>query len=70
MKKYFILLPVLVLIITGFTASVYAMDMDHSKPELNLGQHIAAMAPEHPKVHGVVFGNMVSNIARRIPCSH
>ena len=70
MKKYFILLPVFVLIIAGLTASAYAMDMDYSQPGPDFGPHIAMMAPEHPRMHDAMFGNMVSNMARRISCSH
>ncbi len=68
MKKYFILLPLVALVFTGlFTAPVYAMDnMPYLEP--SFGQHIATMTPEHPKIHGVMFGQMVSSMAQGISC--
>lgn len=34
------------------------------------GQHVAAMAPEHPREHGSKFGACVSQMARGEVCSH
>ena len=67
MKKY-LLLPVFILIVAGFfITQVYAMnhqmDCSHEDYE-NFGQHISMMAPEHPQMHGAMFGNTVGDIAK------
>ena len=66
MKKYFFLLPVLFLVVAGFTVSAYAMNMPQPGP--GFGQHIEMMAPEHPQLHGVGFGHMVSSMAQGNSC--
>jgi hypothetical protein len=74
MKKYLILLPLVALILAGFMTSVYASEHEHEGcPEPNsteFGQHIAMMAPGHPKMHSAMFGHMVSNMAQGNSCSH
>lgn len=34
------------------------------------GEHVSDMAPEHPKMHGVLFGDCVSELAVTGQCSH
>ena len=72
MKKSLIFPVVFVLMLTGFfTMPVYAMDsmeMDCSQAGPDFGEHVAMMTPEHPKMHGAFFGNMVSNMAQGKPC--
>jgi hypothetical protein len=34
------------------------------------GQHVAEMAPEHPRDHGAEFGECVSSMARTGTCPH
>ncbi len=35
-----------------------------------LGEHVSGMAPEHPKMHGRLFGDCVSELAITGQCSH
>jgi len=37
-------------------------------PGPGFGQHIADMTPACPQMNGQMFGKMVSNMARGIPC--
>ncbi|GBD20785.1 hypothetical protein HRbin28_01233 [bacterium HR28] len=34
------------------------------------GQHIASMAPDHPRTHGRLFGECVSTMATTGTCPH
>ena len=34
------------------------------------GEHVSGMAPEHPKMHGRLFGECVSELAITGECSH
>jgi hypothetical protein len=34
------------------------------------GQHVAGMAPEHPQMHGALFGACVSTMAQGGDCPH
>jgi hypothetical protein len=34
------------------------------------GQHVAGMAPEHARMHGAMFGQCVSTMARTGTCPH
>ena len=36
----------------------------------DFGRHVSAMAPEHPKQHGAMFGECVSELARTGICPH
>ena len=35
-----------------------------------LGEHVSSHAPEHPIMHGVLFGECVSELATTGECSH
>ena len=68
MKKYLILLPLIALVFAGlFMTPVYAMSY-HQPGSAEFGRHIAFMTPEHPQIHGVMFGNMISNMAQGNSC--
>lgn len=37
---------------------------------LQVGEHVSSMAPEHPLLHGVLFGECVSELAITGECPH
>ena len=68
MKKY-LLLSVFILVAAGFfTTQVYAMMNSQTgcshEDESNFGQHVSMMTPEHSKIHGAMFGSIVSDMAK------
>jgi len=65
-------LVVLSITIAGALAPLGAQAMDHPAPGGGpaFGQHVASMAPEHPREHGRMFGECVSAMARGEDCPH
>ena len=45
-------------------------DSDNAAGAADFGQHVAAMAPDHPQDHGQMFGECVSMMAREGTCPH
>ncbi len=69
MKKYLILSGVFILVVISlFATSAFAMDNMPNPGSAEFGQHIASMTPEHPRMMGAMFGDMISNMARDMPC--
>lgn len=71
MSKYTIV-ALITLVMTGFLVPS-ALGTDDGAcplPSQEFGQHIADMAPECPQMDGQMFGEMVSDMARGIPCPH
>jgi hypothetical protein len=61
--KYFILILLALIVVSP---SVMAMDCPSPGP--GFGQHISTMTPDCPKMHGDMFGKMVSSMARGLGC--
>lgn len=71
MKKYLILFSVIALVVAGlFLVPVSAHDGSPTPNSTEFGHHVASMAPEHPQMHGAMFGNMVSSMAQGESCPH
>ena len=70
MKKYLILLPLVVLVLAGFFVMPVSAMGDHVQPGPEFGPHIASMTPEHAQEMGAMFGHMVSNMAQGEDCLH
>lgn len=68
MKRLLVFSVVAIGALVPFTAQA----MDHPEPGGGpaFGQHIASMAPEHPRAHGRMFGECVSSMARGEGCAH
>lgn len=58
--------------IAGALMPLGARAMEHPSPGggPEFGQHVASMAPEHPREHGRMFGQCVSAMARGEDCPH
>ena len=69
-RRHLMLILVASLMMGIVVSPALAVDGNHTcpTPGPEFGPHIAKMAPECPLENGQMFGDMVSNMARGLPC--
>lgn len=69
MRRSLVIAGIVLLGLLGSPVAVRA-DMPVPGGSSAFGQHVAGMAPEHPREHGAMFGACVSTMATTGNCPH
>jgi hypothetical protein len=65
-----LVIAVMVLAVAAFRPGAVAAEEPSPGGGDAFGQHVASMAPEHPRSHGPAFGECVSTLATTGTCPH
>jgi hypothetical protein len=65
-----LLITSILLLALLLTAAAPSLGLMHRGDGPGFGDHVSEMAPEHPRMHGHMFGECVSSMARGIDCPH